>query len=41
MPRNTDENKNILEDKLKFIGLNLKRLPRLLKDFEPLNLKPT
>ena len=41
MPRNTDENKNILEDKLKFIGLNLKRLPSFLKDFEPLNFKPT
>ena len=41
MARNTDENKNILEDKLKFIGLNLKRLPSFLKDFEPLNFKPT
>ena len=41
MPRNTDENKNILEDKLKFIGLNLKRLPSFLKDFEPFNFKPT
>jgi hypothetical protein len=41
MPRNTDENKNVIEDKLKFIGLNLKRLPSFLKDFEPLNFKPT
>jgi hypothetical protein len=41
MPKTTDENENILENKLKFIGLNLKRLPSFLKDFEPLNFKPT
>ena len=41
MPKTTDENENILENKLKFIGLNLKRLPSFLKDFEPLNCKPT
>lgn len=35
MPKTTDENENILENKLKFIGLNLKRLPSFLKDFEP------
>lgn len=41
MPKTTDENENLLENKLKFIGLNLKRLPSFLKDFEPLNFKPT
>lgn len=41
MPKTTDENENVLENKLKFIGLNLKRLPSFLKDFEPLNFKPT
>lgn len=41
MPKTTNENENVLENKLKFIGLNLKRLPSFLKDFEPLNFKPT
>ena len=39
MSKNTNETD--IDNKLKFIGLNLKRIPSLLKDFEPLNFVPS
>ncbi len=38
MLNNTEDTEN-LEEKLKYLGLNLARIPKILKEFEPLNFK--
>lgn len=40
MLNNTEDTEN-LEEKLKYLGLNLSRIPKILKEFEPLNFKPS
>lgn len=39
MSKDTNENKIMLENKLKYIGLNLNRLPKFLTEFKPLNFR--
>lgn len=41
MPEITKENKHNFEEKLKFIGLDLDNIPEFLKDFSPLDFRPT
>ncbi len=41
MSKTTNESKKIIEKKLEYIGLNLKRIPKFLTEFEPLNFRPT
>lgn len=40
MSKITDENKNLIEKNLKYIGLNLDEIPEFLTEFEPLNFRP-
>ncbi len=40
MSKTTDENKNLIEKNLKYIGLNLDEIPEFLTEFEPLNFRP-
>lgn len=40
MPKITNENKDIIEKNLKYIGLDLEKIPKFLKEYEPLNYRP-
>ena len=40
MPNITNENKEKIQKKLEYIGLNFKKVPSFLKSFEPLNYRP-
>ena len=37
MAKSTNENQKMIEEKLKYIGLNLEKIPKFLTEFEPLN----
>lgn len=39
MPKNTEEKEN-LKEKLSYLGLNLERIPKILKEFTPFSFKP-
>lgn len=41
MPRNTEENKEKLEEKLSYLGLNLEKIPKILKEFHPFSFRPS
>lgn len=40
MPKNTEENQKRMKEKLNFLGLNLERVPKVLKEFEPFSFRP-
>lgn len=40
MAKTTNENEKIIQEKLEYIGLNLKKIPKFLTEFEPLNFRP-
>ncbi|MCI9087571.1 MAG: hypothetical protein HFJ32_03330 [Clostridia bacterium] len=40
MPKNTEENQEKIKKKLDYLGLNLTRVPKILKEFEPINYRP-
>lgn len=40
MPKNTEENQEKMKEKLAYLGLNLNRIPKILKEFAPLSYKP-
>lgn len=40
MSKITNENDEMIEKKLEYIGLNLEKIPTFLKEFEPLNFRP-
>ncbi len=40
MPKNITEDKENLKDKLDYIGLNLERIPKFLKEFIPFSFRP-
>lgn len=40
MAKSTNENQKMIEEKLKYIGLNLEKIPKFLTEFEPLNFRP-
>ena len=39
MPKNTNENKTMIQNKLEYIGLNLSRIPKFLTEYTPLNYR--
>ena len=41
MPKNTEEDKEKLKEKLTYLGLNLERIPKFLKDFNPFSFRPS
>lgn len=41
MPRKTNETNNEIEEKLKYIGLDLNDIPKTIKEFEPLDFRPS
>lgn len=41
MPKNTEENQDTMEEKLSYLGLNLNRIPKILKEFTPISYRPT
>ena len=41
MPKLTKEEKKNFKEKLDYIGLNIERVPKFLKEFEPLNFRVT
>ena len=41
MPKSTEENQEKIKKKLDYLGLNLIRVPKILKEFEPINYRPT
>lgn len=41
MAKNTEENKEQLKEKLNYLGLNLTRIPKVLKEFQSFSFKPT
>lgn len=40
MPKSTEENQEKIKKKLDYLGLNLTRIPKILKEFEPINYRP-
>lgn len=40
MPRNTEENQDKMKEKLSYLGLNLTRIPKILKEFTPISYRP-
>lgn len=40
MPEITKDEKEIIEQKLEYIGLDLENVPEFLKSFKPLNYRP-
>ena len=40
MQKNTKENRKIIEEKLKFIGLDLEKIPQSLLNVEKIKYKP-
>lgn len=40
MPKSTEENQEKIKKKLDYLGLNLTRIPKILKKFEPINYRP-
>lgn len=40
MPKNTEENQERIKEKLDYLGLNLARIPKILKEFEPISYRP-
>ena len=40
MPKNTEDEKEKLKEKLSYLGLNLERTPKFLKDFMPFSFRP-
>ena len=40
MPEITNDEKEIIEQKLEYIGLDLENVPEFLKSFKPLNYRP-
>ena len=41
MPRDTEENKTELKEKLTYLGLNLEKIPKVLKEFKPFSFRPS
>lgn len=41
MPKNTEENQDKMKEKLAYLGLNLTRIPKILKEFTPISYRPT
>ena len=41
MTKATDDKQKIIKEKLEYIGLNLARIPKFLKEFEPLQFRPS
>jgi len=41
MTKTTDDKQKIIKEKLEYIGLNLARIPKFLKEFEPLQFRPS
>ena len=39
MPKSTNENKTMIQNKLEYIGLNLGRIPKFLTEYTPLNYR--
>lgn len=39
MPKSTNENKTMIQNKLEYIGLNLSRIPKFLTEYTPLNYR--
>ena len=40
MPKNTEENQDKMKEKLAYLGLNLTRIPKILKEFTPISYRP-
>lgn len=40
MPKNTEENQDKIKEKLAYLGLNLTRIPKILKEFTPISYRP-
>ena len=40
MVKNTDADKELIKEKLEYIGLDLNKVPKFLKEYEPLNFRP-
>lgn len=40
MAKTTNENKELIQEKLDYIGLDLNKIPKFLTEFEPLNFRP-
>lgn len=40
MPKTTEENQEKMKEKLAYLGLNLTRIPKILKEFTPFSYKP-
>ena len=40
MAKNTDVDKELIKEKLEYIGLDLNKVPKFLKEYEPLNFRP-
>ncbi len=40
MPKNTEENQDEIKEKLTYLGLNITRVPKILKEFTPLSYRP-
>lgn len=41
MPKNTEENRENLKEKLTYLGLNLERIPKVLKEFQSFSFRPS
>lgn len=40
MAKNTNVDKELIKEKLEYIGLDLNKIPKFLKEYEPLNFRP-
>lgn len=40
MPKNTEEKQDKMKEKLAYLGLNLTRIPKILKEFTPISYRP-
>ena len=40
MPKTTEENQEKMKEKLAYLGLNIARIPKILKEFTPFSYKP-
>ena len=40
MAKNTNVDKELIKEKLEYIGLDLNKVPKFLKEYEPLNFRP-
>lgn len=41
MSKNTEENKEKFKENLNYLGLNLERIPKVLKEFQPFSFRPS